>query len=86
MKGGIRGVIRRIWEDEQLLWQLLLAGEGRGRACQRCCVHWLGSCNRPTNLCITAWPLVQGWHQFVASGIPACMPLCTCSCEKAADS
>lgn len=28
MKGGIRGLIRRTWEDEQLLWQLLLAGEG----------------------------------------------------------
>lgn len=29
MKGGIRGAIRRTWQDEQLLWQLLLAGEGR---------------------------------------------------------
>lgn len=27
MKGGIRGLIRRTWEDEKLLWQLLLAGE-----------------------------------------------------------
>ncbi|KAL4430364.1 hypothetical protein ABPG77_002170 [Micractinium sp. CCAP 211/92] len=58
MKGGIRGVIRRTWEDEQLLWQLLLAGAYAGSVVGTILV--LGGLADVTNFCLTNQPLGVG--------------------------
>ncbi|KPF41709.1 hypothetical protein [Rhizobium sp. AAP43] len=73
MKGGIRGAIRRTWQDEQLLWQLLLAGAFAGSVVGTILV--LSGLADVTNFCLNNQPLGVG------AGIKLQPPLTALSTE-----